>query len=124
PRWEEESRKEVCEDCVEIEIIPFENRADGGCDDDAPLLRRVDTAVDPSNRGCFHGTTHPVLPKLARQIRRRPCDFSVRRSWKKRSRGATLRGPTNVCQAGGLQSDALRLECVRRRGLIFANDRG
>src|SRR5438477_43026 len=49
PGGEEEAREEVREDGVEVEVIPLEDRADRGRDDDAPFFRRVDAALDRSN---------------------------------------------------------------------------
>src|SRR5207245_1498028 len=105
PRREEEAREERRENRVQVEIVPLEDRADRRRDDDAPFLRRVDAALDRSNRSCFHRTTHPSSRNLrARAAQRRhfSCLSRLEKSITRRdttrrdeclSSGVEVRGP-------------------------------
>src|SRR5258706_116016 len=72
-------------------------------------------------------STAPLIPssrKLARPDRRSEVIFSVCRSLKNRSRRATLRGATIVCQAVQAAPATVGLEGGEPGGLFFENAHG
>ncbi len=92
-RGEEQRRKERRQRCVEIEIVPFENRAQGRRENDFSLFRlRHDLTAANTQCGCCGCHLRSSSPKIAHVALRRLCRIgcpgsSLGRSWYFRRQG-------------------------------------